>query len=272
MSYYTVLNLQKEPFSTSPDPAFFFRSQSHNAALKRLEIAIRLRRGLSVILGDVGTGKTTLSRTLVQSFQGEENFIFHMILDPNYKTEFQFLSSLAKMFGIIKPELRSTLEYKDAIEKYLFQKGVDENKTIVLLIDEGQKLNANQLELLRILLNYETNEYKLLQLVILAQVELLPRIRRIRNFTDRIALKYLINPLDESETKQMIEFRLGQAGYPGPGELFTAEAVKLIYEHTQGYPRRISLVCHDCVEKLIMDEKKLVDRELAGSVIDREVK
>lgn len=271
MSYYKILALEKEPFSTSPDPAFFFRSQSHESALKRLEITIRLRRGLSVILGDVGTGKTTLSRTLLQSFQGEDSFIFHLVLDPNYKTEFQFLSSLAKMFGI-SPELRSTLEYKDAIEKYLFHKGVDENKTIILLIDEGQKLNANQLELLRILLNYETNEFKLLQLIILAQVELLPRIRRIRNFMDRIALKYLINPLDESETKQMIEFRLKEAGYIAAAPLFTDEAVKLIYEHTQGYPRKIALLCHDCVEKIIMDEKKAVDRDVAQAVIDEEVK
>ena len=271
MSYYKVLALEKEPFSTSPDPAFFFRSQSHESALKRLEITIRLRRGLSVILGDVGTGKTTLSRTLLQSFQGEDSFIFHMILDPNYKTEFQFLSSLAKMFGI-KPELRSTLECKDAIEKYLFHKGVDENKTIILLIDEGQKLNANQLELLRILLNYETNEFKLLQLIILAQVELLPRIRKIKNFMDRIALKYLINPLDESETGQMIEFRLRRAGYSAATPLFTDEALKLIYEHTQGYPRRIALLCHDCVEKLIMDEKPVVDRDVIQAVIDREVK
>ena len=271
MSYYKILALEKEPFSTSPDPAFFFRSQSHESALKRLEITIRLRRGLSVILGDVGTGKTTLSRTLLQSFQGEDSFIFHLILDPNYKTEFQFLSSLAKMFGIT-PELRSTLEYKDAIEKYLFHKGVDENKTIILLIDEGQKLNANQLELLRILLNYETNEFKLLQLIILAQVELLPRIRRIRNFMDRIALKYLINPLDESETKQMIEFRLKQAGYIAAVPLFTDDAVKLIYEHTQGYPRKIALLCHDCVERIIMDEKQVVDREITQTVIDGEGK
>ena len=271
MSYYKILALEKEPFSTSPDPAFFFRSQSHESALKRLEITIRLRRGLSVILGDVGTGKTTLSRTLLQSFQGEENFIFHLILDPNYKSEFQFLASLAKMFGI-PPELRSTLEYKDAIEKYLFHKGVDENKTIILLIDEGQKLNANQLELLRILLNYETNEFKLLQLIILAQVELLPRIRKIRNFMDRIALKYLINPLDESETKQMIEFRLRQAGYIASAPLFTDDAVKLIYEHTQGYPRKIALLCHDCVEKIIMDEKQVVDRDVVQAVIDGEVK
>jgi len=271
MSYYKVLDLEKEPFSTSPDPAFFYRSQSHDSALKRLEITIRLRRGLSVVIGDVGIGKTTLSRALIQAFKGEDNFVFHMILDPNYKTEFQFLSSLIKMFGM-KPQFRSTLDYKDVIEKYLFQRGVDENKIIVLLIDEGQKLNANQLELLRMLLNYETNEYKLLQLVILSQTELLPRLRKIRNFMDRIALKYIINPLDESETREMVTFRLKQAGYNGAEPLFTDDAIKLIYEHTQGYPRRIALLCHDCLEALIMNEEPHVNQGLVSRMIQEEVR
>lgn len=271
MSYYKLLNLEKEPFSTSPDPSFFYRSYSHDAALKRLEIAIRLRRGLSLVLGDVGTGKTTLLRALVQVFKGESNCIFHMILDPNYKSEFQFLSSLIKMFAV-KPQLRSTLDYKDTIQKYLFQKGVDENKTIVLLIDEGQKLNANHLELLRMLLNYETNEYKLLQLVILSQMELLPRLRKIRNFMDRAALKYIINPLDENETKEMIMFRLKQAGYNGAPPLFSDEAIRLIYESTQGYPRKIAILCHDCLEALIMNDKSQVDHELIAEVIKQEVK
>src|SRR3990170_3209934 len=134
MSYYTALGLTKEPFSTSPDPSFFFRSNSHVQALHRLEIAIRLRRGLSLILGDVGTGKTTLSRTLFQTFNGEEDkFIFHMILDPSFKSEYQFITNLIKVFGIM-PESHSTFDYSDAIEKYLFQKGVNENKTIVLLV------------------------------------------------------------------------------------------------------------------------------------------
>ncbi|MDD5450259.1 MAG: AAA family ATPase, partial [Candidatus Omnitrophica bacterium] len=152
MSYYEILNLKKEPFSTSPDPDFFYRSSAHNTALQRLEIAVRLRRGLSVILGDVGTGKTTLSRILIQLFGQEDNFIFHMMLDPSYKSEFQFLHSLTKMFNLV-PTFRSTLDYKEAIERYLFQKGVDENKTIVLIIDEGQKLTPTFLEILRTLLN-----------------------------------------------------------------------------------------------------------------------
>lgn len=271
MSYYEFLKLQSEPFSTSPDPKFFYPSSSHDSAIKRLEIAIRLRRGLSVILGDVGTGKTTLSRMLIQMFKDEQDFIFHMILDPSHNTEFQFLSSLGKVFGVTPP-FRSTMDYKDALERYLFKKGVDENKTIVLLIDEGQKLTPTHLEILRTLLNYETNEYKLLQLVILSQIELLPRIRKIRNFMDRISLKYIINPLDEKETREMINFRLGQSGYGFQEPLFTDGAICLIYEHTQGYPRRISLLCHDSLELVIMHNKSIVDESIVEEIISHEVR
>lgn len=271
MSYYKVLGLDKEPFYTSPDPDFFYRSSSHDTALKRLEIAIRLRRGLSLILGDVGTGKTTLLRTLLQTFRDDDNFIFHMMLDSSYKTEFQFLLSLLRMFGIT-PDFRSTIDFKEALERYLFQKGVDENKTIILLIDEGQKLTPENLEVLRTLLNYETNNYKLLQLVIMAQVELLPRIKRIRNFMDRIALKYTINPLDENDTKEMINYRLTQAGFKGGNGLFSDEAIRLIYQKTQGYPRKISMLCHDALEVAVMKERLLVDAEIMHSLLEQEVR
>ena len=126
MSYFNALGLEREPFSTSPDPAFFYRSAAHQSALSRLEIGIRLKRGLSLVLGDVGTGKTTISRILMQSLSVQEGFDFHIILDPNYKSEFQFLSSLVKMFGL-KPEFKSTIDYKEEIERYLFKKGVEED-------------------------------------------------------------------------------------------------------------------------------------------------
>ena len=99
MSYYTELGLTKEPFSTSPDPAFFFRSSSHAQALARLEIAIRLRRGLSLILGEVGTGKTTLARTLLANFPQEDGFSFHIVLDPSFESEYQFLLHLSRILG-----------------------------------------------------------------------------------------------------------------------------------------------------------------------------
>ena len=266
MSYYEVLSLNREPFSTSPDPAFLYRSMAHNSALKRLEIAIRLRRGLSLILGDVGTGKTTISRALLQTFAKDRNVIFHMIMDPTYKSEFQFLETLVKMFNIT-PEERTTHGYKEEIEKFLFKKGVDENKTIVLLIDEGQKLVGTFLEVLRSLLNYETNEYTLLQLVIMSQMEILPKIKRVRNFYDRIALKYIINPLDERETGELIRFRLHEAGCPEDKELFTPGSLKLIYEHSQGYPRKLSMLCHNALEEIIMQDKTVVDEEIISEVI-----
>ena len=268
MSYYEALGLTKEPFSTSPDPEFFYHSQSHETVLKRLEIAIRLKRGLSVVFGDVGAGKTTLSRRLFQSFKGEDDFIFHMILDPSGKSEFQFLSTLVNIFGITTP-FKSTMDFKEAIEKYLFQKAVEEGKTLVLLIDEGQKISLENLELLRMLLNYETNDYKLLQLVLLAQMELLPRIQRVHNLMDRVAFKYTINPFDETETREMIDFRLKQAGYENTTPLFAEEAVRLIYLDTQGYPRKITMLCHEALESLIMRDLSRVSEALVQDIISQ---
>ncbi len=261
MSYYTVLGLAKEPFSTSPDPAFFFRSGSHLQALTRLEIAVRLRRGLSLILGDVGIGKTTLARTLLSNFPQEDGFTFHMILDPSFESEYQFLQYLSRMFGIRSPG-KSTLDCREAIEHHLFQSGVTENKTTVLMVDEGQKLSMDMLEHLRVLLNYETNDLRLLQVVIFAQMELLGRIERMRNFMDRVAMKYLINPLSEEETAEMIAFRLRSAGLPNGQSLFAPAAIEAIHRFTQGYPRRISLLCHNALEAVVMHGRSMVDDTL----------
>ena len=269
MSIYTSLKLDREPFSTSPDPAFFYKSSEHYTVLNRLEIAIRLRRGLSIILGDVGTGKTTLLRAILQAFSLEEDYIFHMILDPSFKSEYQFLSYLTRLFGV-NPFFRSTSDHREVIEKYLFQKCVEEQKTVVLLIDEGQKLNDAQLEILRTLLNYETNENKLLQLVILAQMELLPRIKKVHNLMDRVTLKYIINPLDEYETGKLIEFRLKQAGYSEDKKLFSDEVVRKIHQYTRGYPRQVARLCHSAVEHLIMEDAQVVSSDLIDQIMVQE--
>lgn len=266
MSYYRVLGLEKEPFSTSPDPGFLYRSKSHMSALRRLEIAIRLKRGLSLLLGDVGTGKTTLARALIQAFKDDPNFIFHIVLDPYYKGRVQFISSLCRIFGLDYTYLDET-----QIERYLFQKGVIENKTVVLIIDEGQKLNQTCIEILRTLLNYETNEFKLLQLIIMAQLEFLTTAGTVRNFMDRVAFKYVLNPLDEEETKEMIEYRLLQAGFHGSKILFSDDAIHEIYNYTKGYPRRITNICHQALENIVMYDKDVVDLDLIKSIIKQEV-
>jgi len=273
MSYYKILGFEKEPFSTSPDPAFFFESKEHRVAILQLIIEIRLKRGLSVILGDVGTGKTTLSRKLFQMLKEREDIIFHMLLDPTFDTEETFLDSLVRTLRIELPSGHlSILDYKEAIKKYLFQKAVEENKTVVLLIDEAQKLNSSSLEHLRVLLNYETNEFKLLQLVLLGQIELLPKIREMKNLWDRVSLKYVLNPLSEGEMKEMVNFRLTAAGYRGLPEFFTDEAIAAVFRYTQGYPRRISMICHNALKELVLQNKTMVDAGIVLELIDKDAK
>lgn len=271
MSYYNVLHLDKEPFSTSPDPYFFYPSVSHKQAIQRLEIAIRLKRGLSVILGDVGIGKTTLARALIQELHESNGAITYMILDPIYDSEFQFVATLAKLFGI-KRTFRSALDYKEAIERFLFKKCVDEGHIIALIIDESQKMSLSLLEVLRTLLNYETNEYKLLQLIIMGQMELLPKLQRINNFSDRISLKYILNPLDQNETKNMIEFRLKRSGAISGKEIFTEKAILEIYQYTQGYPRKIASVCHNLLEELVMRDRRIIEEDMVNEVIEKDRK
>jgi general secretion pathway protein A len=271
MSYFAVLGLQKEPFSTSPDPEFFFESNEHYSALMRLLIEIRLKRGLSVIMGDVGTGKTTLSRKLFQMLKERADIEFALILDPTAHDEQLFLESLVRALNIHPEGECSVLDYKEAIKKHLFQKGVEENKTTVLVIDEAQKLSPPALEILRVLLNYETNEFKLLQLVLFAQMELLPRIKEIKNFIDRVALKYILNPLDEKETKDMINFRLAQAGFKSTHTLFTDAGIGEIYKFTQGYPRRINLLCHNALRGLVTANRTHVDERFVRELIAEQI-
>ncbi len=274
MSYFKLLGFQKEPFSTSPDPDFFYFTKVHEMALTNILIELRLKRGLSVIFGDVGTGKTSLSRKLVQELRQRGDMIFHMILNPDFEKEEQFLTSLVRNFDIDYAQKNSTLtnilELRDAIERFLLQKAVEEKRTIILIIDEAQKLNLSTLEVLRVLLNFETNEYKMIQLVLLGQMELYPKIVHMPNFVDRISFKYTLNPLSAQETKELIEFRIIRAGYGGAMKLFNDEAIAEIYNHTRGYPRRITMLCHRLLKELIVQNKAIIDRAMVFDLVEKD--
>jgi len=176
MDYFSLLDLQKEPFSNSPDPEFFFGSDQHITCLQQLELAIRLRRGLSVVIGDIGTGKTTLCRQLIRrldrSGEGGETIGAYLLLDPEFGSGRELLLTLVEMLGLEPLSASATdRQIKEALEHFLFEQGVTKQRMTVLIIDEGQRLPGFCLEILRELLNYETNQYKLLQIVIFAQQE-----------------------------------------------------------------------------------------------------
>lgn len=274
MSYYKILGFDKEPFSTSPDPEFLYMSKEHETSLTNVLIELRLKRGLSVILGDIGTGKTTLSRKLIQELKGRDDFIFSIILDPSFDDEKLFLTSLAKNFDIDLENSSdpSILDLRDAIEKFLFQKGVTENRIVTLIIDEAQKLSESSLEVLRVLLNYETNEFKLMQLVLLGQLELHSKIMTMANFYDRISFKYTLNPLGLEETRELIEFRIKKAGYKANMHIFMNDAIEDIYHHSRGYPRQITMLCHRALKDLVLKKKSVVTKKLIQELINEEIK
>ncbi len=273
MSYFRILGLEEEPFSTSPDPRFFFDSRNHKSVLANLMIDLRLKRGLSVVIGEVGTGKTTLGRKLIQMLRDREGFLFHLVLDPTYATEEEFLRSLIRTFQVPVTETeRHSLGYKEALERYLFQTAAQAGETVVLIIDEAQKMDRKSLEILRMLLNYETNSHKLLQLVLLAQMELMPVLLDMPNLLDRISLRCVLEPLDEEETGDLIDYRLRQAGYQKRDRLFKSEAVREIHRITRGYPRKTAMLCHRALKALVMQRQDSVTPRLIQDLINQEVR
>jgi general secretion pathway protein A len=271
MDYFNILNLKQEPFSNSPDPEFFFHSREHLECLQKLELSLLLRRGLNVIIGDVGTGKTTLCRQLIRRFAKREEINTHLILDPYFVDANELLTTVGKM--IIGPEAKlgnNEWQIKEQIKQHLFKLGVEKNKTTVLIIDEGQKIPVFCLEILREFLNYETNEFKLLQIIIFAQKEFENTIKRYANFADRINLYHYLKPLSFRDTRLMIKYRLEKSKDTHKKiDIFSFPALLTIYRKTGGYPRKIINLCHHCVLAMIVQNRTKVGYRLVRSCIRR---
>ena len=175
------------------------------------------------------------------------------------------------MFGASKPETGvSEWQLRESIKKYLFSRGVDEKKTVILIIDEGQKIPDFCLEILREFLNYEVNEYKLLQIVIFAQKEFQQGIKKCPNFADRINVQLFLGPLNFRETTSMIQFRLEWAGTGGSTPaLFSYPALWAVYRTTGGYPRKIINLCHQIVLASIIQNRTTAGWFLVRSCVKR---
>jgi len=275
MQYFKILNMNREPFSNSPEPEFFYKSAQYLGCLQQLELAIRLRRGLNVVMGNVGTGKTTLCRELLLRFVETEDdrneFETHLLLDPAFSTAREFLSAVAVTCGETVGEGETDWQLKERIKNHLFHKGVDEKKTVVLIIDEGQKLPAFCREILREFLNYETNEHKLLQIIIFAQKEFQEILKEHVNFADRVNQYYFLEPMGFRETMAMIRFRLARAGRAAGSPLFTIPGLWEVYRATGGYPRRIITLCHQVLLALIIQNRIRAGFPLVRSVSRRMV-
>jgi general secretion pathway protein A len=272
MNYYNILNFKKEPFSNSPEPEFLFQLPQYTICLQKLELAVRLRRGINVVIGDIGTGKTTLCRKLIQNFSATADSTeieTHLLLDPAFNSVVEFLQTVALMLGIKDlNNCESEWHLKEAIKDYLFDKGVAEKRIVVLIIDEGQKIPENCLEILREFLNYETNNFKLLQIIIFAQKEFQAILKRRANLSDRVNLFYHLQPLNFKQMLAMINYRLSVArDFEVLPSLFSLGGLTAIYMATGGYPRKVVILCHQVILTMIIRGKNKAGWFLVRSCI-----
>jgi general secretion pathway protein A len=260
MEYFESLNLRREPFSSSPDPDMFYRSRSQLECLRQLEIAIRLRRGLNIVLGAVGSGKTTICRQLFRELGHGGEIDPCLVLDPGSDDPADFVLHLSRSLGVPVADPPGSLhELMENVKSHLFDQGVIHRRIVCLVIDEGQKISPGCLEILRELLNYETNEFKLLQIVIFAQIELMDLLLAQPNLADRVNYLHTLAPFSLRETRDMIAARLSLAAVKNTAPpRFTAPAVYLAHLKGGGYPRRIVRLCHKALLAVSASGKKTV--------------
>ena len=278
MELFESIGLKADPFTTSPNPDLFFPAKEHKQCLEGLELAIRMRRGLSVVRGGIGTGKTTISRKLIQNFSSEEDmkFDFYPVLDPKFESELVLLQHLVDLFGIKEEAGSAVIDCRNQIEHHLINAGVEKGRVLVLVIDEGQNLKGEFLDVFRTLLNFETDEFKLLQLVIFGQPEMTSIIHEYPNFEDRITFNFELGPLDLESAEGIMNHRLAERG-GGDREYFTKDAIKAIHNQTQGYPRKINKLCHQLLLNMMSENAEtvtlsIVENTIGGKVPDGLIK
>ncbi len=270
MNLFDSIGLSADPFSTSPNVELFYPAVEHRQCLEGLELAIRMRRGLSVVRGGIGVGKTTISRKLIQNFKDEsDDFDFYLILDPKFESEIILLKHIIELFGINESG-ESVQDCRNIIENYLLKVGVEQGKTLVLIIDEGQNLPGEMLDVFRTLLNFETDDFKLLQLIIFGQPEMGAMIHKYPNFEDRISFDFEIGPIALEDMKGMIDHRIEVTGGKA-GSWFTEKAILKIHKNTQGYPRKVTQLCHQILLTMISEDKNDINEEMVQRVISGKI-
>ncbi|MBI2061981.1 MAG: AAA family ATPase [Nitrospirae bacterium] len=256
--YEHFFRLKEGPFGTTPDPAFFYLSAKHQAALDHLVYGVRYRRGFLLITGDVGTGKTTLCRRLLD--QLPDNTSTALVLNPLFSDQRQLLRAIMKDFEVPYGSAASASEEIEALNQFLLERSRADGNAVVI-IDEGQHLSNDSLEMVRLLSNLETEKKKLLQIILVGQPELRDRLQEpvLRPLNQRLTVKFHLLPLDRNETREYIYFRLKKAGSQGEIEFFEP-ALDLIFTYTEGYPRRINLLCERVLLAAYSRESFIIDR------------
>lgn len=245
--YEGYYGLAENPFSLTPDPKYLYKSESHANALELLQYAIRRREGFVAVTGDIGTGKTTLCRALLE--QIDRRTFSALVLNP-FLSEDELLKVVLQDFGVISREDTKNGRLAHVSKQELIETLYDFllsllplRASAMLIIDEAQNLPLRVLEQIRILSNLETDKEKLLQIVLVGQLNLntLLRSPEMRQLDQRISIRYELKPLTRDEVAAYVVHRLTLAG--GSAVAFQPKALRLVHKYSSGIPRVVNLIC-----------------------------
>jgi len=268
--YKAYWKLREKPFENTPDPRFIYFSRKHEEALSRMLYAVRERKGAAVLTGEYGSGKTLLSRVLLQelsSAQYESAIIFNPRLPA-----LELIKEIANQLSDDTPSLLSKADVIHHINEILYRKE-NENKHTVVIIDEAQSiLDEASFEELRLLLNFQLNDKFLLTIFLLGQPELKGTINNLPQLKERITVRYNLTALSEEDTKKYIQHRLKLAGSE---DIFQDDAHGEIYRFSGGIPRKINNICDmallvGCGEGQAVISKKII-KEVACDLEERPI-
>lgn len=245
-------------FSISPNPRFFYITPNIQAAVAKTNYVIRTNQGLTTIIGDVGLGKTSLLRLLYNEYDDKAEFNAAFIVNPKQTSETAFLKAICTEFGV--PTRRSQRETEYELRNFLVEQAIA-GKTVVLFIDEAQQLRGPMFEQIRQILNYETDDRKLLNVVMAGQIELRYKLadKSKRALVSRIAVTSNLDALTLEDTLGMINFRCHVANVENP---FEEAAVEAIYGYSRGIPREAIKLCAMSVQYALLNDLKIIPREI----------
>jgi general secretion pathway protein A len=261
--YLEYYGLTEAPFTITPNPRFLFYSGKHREAFNHLLYGIRERKGFVQLTGEVGAGKSTLCRALLE--QLGDNFSTALILNPVLDAD-QMMKAVAMEFGLDCKGM-DRLEILSLFNEFLLRQ-MSQNRETVLIIDEAQDLTNDMLEQVRLLSNLETDDRKLLQIVLMGQPELRDRLNdhALRQLRQRITVRYHLKPLTRPEVAQYVQHRLQVSGAQG-APYFTTPALWRIYHYSKGIPRLVNAVCDKALLAGFVEQKDKIDFRLVGRAL-----
>lgn len=237
--YIAHFGLSRAPFSTTPNPEFAYATREHQLAIAKIQYVVDEHQGFFLLQGDNGTGKTTISEFLLNNWREEKGLAVAYIPNPAVRTASQFLRLLLTSYGQEQPRLQQ--DCWDTLSGYLagnYQQG----RTTVLVIDEAQTISAENMETLTHISNLQTQKSKLINIVLLAQPNIIRKLTYKPALRDRIAHGSVLNPLTYDDALEMLRYRLRTAGGDFDA-LFPGDVTRPIYNATKGIPRRLCMLC-----------------------------